>query len=205
MQRLLNQVLINNINPGDLTLALAGRWRPLWAGAGCGGSGRGGAVAGGLRRGRPPDGARCSRRAGLQQCRSFVEMCVVSCQPQCSTSVRKWAGGCNLGLPSSSFAVVTLPPRSTGPAMAGCRLVGCSVVSGRPLCSRAVGFRSASASAWGPFWPPGAPSLPAAAASAWRGRGRVPIAGWSLGGIGPDRGLRGEGRRGWCEEWARRG
>jgi hypothetical protein len=40
---------------------------------------RGGAVAGGRRRGRPPDGACCSRRAGLQQCKSFVEMCIVSC------------------------------------------------------------------------------------------------------------------------------
>jgi len=38
-----------------------------------------------------------------------------------------------------------------------------------------------------------------------RSLGRVPIAGWSLGGVGPDRGLSGGGRRGWCEEWARRG
>jgi hypothetical protein len=36
------------------------------------------------------------------------------------------------------LAVVTLPPRSTAPAVAGCRLVGCGVVSGRPLRSRAV-------------------------------------------------------------------
>ena len=36
------------------------------------------------------------------------------------------------------LAVVTLPPRSTAPMVAGCRLVGCSVVSGRPLRSRAV-------------------------------------------------------------------
>ena len=36
------------------------------------------------------------------------------------------------------LAVVTLPPRSTAPTVAGCRLVGCSVVSGRPLRSRAV-------------------------------------------------------------------
>jgi hypothetical protein len=36
-------------------------------------------------------------------------------------------------------------------------------------------------------------------------RGRVPIAGWSYGGVGPEKGLRGGGRRGWCEEWARRG
>jgi hypothetical protein len=40
---------------------------------------RGGAVAGGRWRGRPPDGASCSRSAGLQQCKSFVEMCIVSC------------------------------------------------------------------------------------------------------------------------------
>ncbi len=51
---------------------------------------RGGAVASGRLRGRPPDGASCSRRAGLhddpsfiifdlQQCKSFVEMCIVSC------------------------------------------------------------------------------------------------------------------------------
>ncbi len=39
---------------------------------------RGGTVAGGQRSGRPPDGARCSRSTGLQQCRSFVEMCIVS-------------------------------------------------------------------------------------------------------------------------------
>ena len=36
------------------------------------------------------------------------------------------------------LAVVTLPPRSTAPAVSGCRLVGCSVVNGLPLRSRAV-------------------------------------------------------------------
>jgi hypothetical protein len=36
------------------------------------------------------------------------------------------------------LAVVTLPPRSTAPTVAGCRLVGCSVVSGLPLRSRVV-------------------------------------------------------------------
>ena len=36
------------------------------------------------------------------------------------------------------LAVVTLPPRSTTQTVAGCGLVGCSVVSGRPLRSRAV-------------------------------------------------------------------
>jgi hypothetical protein len=39
----------------------------------------GGVVASCRQRGRPPDGASCSRRAGLQQCKSFVEMCIVSC------------------------------------------------------------------------------------------------------------------------------
>ena len=36
------------------------------------------------------------------------------------------------------LAVVTLSPRSTAPVVAGCRLVDCSVVSGRSLRSRAV-------------------------------------------------------------------
>ena len=40
---------------------------------------RGGEEAGGRHCGRPPDGASCSRRAGFQQCKSFVEMCIVSC------------------------------------------------------------------------------------------------------------------------------
>jgi hypothetical protein len=31
------------------------------------------------------------------------------------------------------------------------------------------------------------------------------VLGSNLGGVGPDRGLRGGGRRGWCKEWARSG
>jgi hypothetical protein len=50
-----------------------------------------------------------------------------------------------------------------------------------------------------------APSPSTAAVANWRGLGLVPIAGWSLGRVGPGRGLLGGGRRGWCEEWARRG
>jgi hypothetical protein len=46
---------------------------------------------------------------------------------------------------------------------------------------------------------------PAAAAAARRRRGLVSIAERSSGGVGPDRGLRGGGRRGLCEEWARTG
>jgi hypothetical protein len=84
--------------------------------------------------------------------------------------------------------------------------VGCSVVSGRPLRSRAVaGVSLHVCVCLGPVLASHATSLPAAAAAAWRGRGRVHKAGWSYGGVGPVRGLRGGGRRGWCEEWARRG
>jgi hypothetical protein len=102
--------------------------------------------------------------------------------------------------------IVTLPPRSTAPTVAGCRLDGCSVVSGRPLRSRAVaGVSLHVCVCLGPVLASHATSLPAAAAAACRGRGRVHKAGWSYGGVGPVRGLRGGGRRGWCEEWARRG
>jgi hypothetical protein len=44
----------------------------------------------------------------------------------------------------------------------------------------------------GPVLASHAPSPPAAATAAWRGRSLVPIAGWSYGGVGPERGLRGE-------------
>jgi hypothetical protein len=44
----------------------------------------------------------------------------------------------------------------------------------------------------GPVLASHATSLPAAASAAWRGRGRVHKAGWSYGGVGPERGLRGE-------------
>jgi hypothetical protein len=129
----------------------------------------------------------------------------VHCElPQCITSVRMWTGGTALVV--VCLAVVTLPPRSTAPTVAGCRLVGCSVVSGRPPRSRAVaGVSLHVCVCLGPVLASHAPSSPAAAAAAWRGLGRVPIAGWSCGGVGPERGLRGGGRRGWCEEWARRG
>ena len=140
---------------------------------------RGGAVAGWRRRGHPPDGASCSMRAGLQQCKSFVEICIVSCL-------------------SAEQACVPAP------TVAGCRLVDCSVVSGRALRSRAVaGVSLHVCVCLGPVLASHAQSQPAAAAAAWQGRGLVPIAGWSCGGVGPERGLR--GRRGWCEEWARRG
>ena len=54
---------------------------------------------------------------------------------------RVYVGGClqpGTALVVVCLAVVTLPPRSTAPTVAGCRLVGCSVVRGLPLCSCAV-------------------------------------------------------------------
>jgi len=74
------------------------------------------------------------------------------------------------------LAVVTLPPHSTAPTVASCRLHVC-VCLGPVLASHAT-------------------SLPAAAAAAWRGLGRVHIAGWSYGGVGPVRGLRGGRKKG---------
>ena len=83
------------------------------------------------------------------------------------------------------------------PTVASCRLVGCSVVSGRPLRSRAVaGVSRHVCVCLGPVLASHATSLPAAAAAAWRGRGRVHIAGWSYGGVGPVRGLRGGRKKG---------
>jgi hypothetical protein len=68
---------------------------------------------------------------------------------------------------------------------ASCRLVGSSVVSGRPLRSHAVsGLSQRVRVGLGPVLASRAPSPPAAAAAALRGRGRVPITGWSLGGGG---------------------
>ena len=48
-------------------------------------------------------------------------------------------GAATWGCPRRNLPrIVTLPPRSTAPTVAGCRLVGCSVVSGRSLRSHAV-------------------------------------------------------------------
>jgi hypothetical protein len=70
------------------------------------------------------------------------------------------------------LAVVTLPPRSTASTVAGCRLVGCSVVSRWPLRSRAVaGVSLHVCVGLGPVLASHAPSPPAAAAAAWLGRG----------------------------------
>ena len=78
------------------------------------------------------------------------------------------------GLQPGGLAVVTLPPCSTAPTVAGCCLVGCSVVNGRPLCSRAVaGLSRHVCVCLGPVLASHAPSPLAAAAfrMAWAGSG----------------------------------
>jgi hypothetical protein len=125
---------------------------------------------------------------------SSVSICRnVHCElPQCIVNVRMWVGGCNLGLPLLLFAVVTLPSRSTTPVVAGCQWVGCSLVSRLPIRSRAVtGVSHRVCVCLGPVLASHAPSPPAAAAATCSGRGLVPIAGWSYGGVGPERGLLG--------------
>jgi hypothetical protein len=137
-----DKILFRN---GDLTLAWAGRWRPLRAGAERGGLGGpradvdalwrlccgdvvGEAFADGLQSVFQPSlswlvrcdatWGCCDRRAEvwassgrgpLQQACWFtaVYQCRnVHCElPQCIASVCMWAVGCNLGLPSSSFAL----------------------------------------------------------------------------------------------------
>jgi hypothetical protein len=66
-----------------------------------------------------------------------------------------WAGGCNLGLPSSSFA---LPSYSPAPLyQRWLVVVWLAVVSSADgLYAVALwrGCLSTSASVWGPFWPP---------------------------------------------------
>ena len=57
-----------------------------------------------------------------------------------------------------------------------------SSADGLYVVALCLGRRSAS------FWPLVPPSPPAAAAAAWRGWGLVPIAGWSLGWVGLERG-----------------
>jgi hypothetical protein len=84
---------------------------------------RGGAVAGGRRRGSPPDGSSCSRHADLQQFKSFVEMCIVSClnaSPACVCGRGAATWGCPRGrLPcrrdSPAPIYCTGPPRPPTP------------------------------------------------------------------------------------------
>ena len=86
----------------------------------------------------------------------------------CNGDVKLAPGMGKLGARNNSIlCVVTLPARSTSPAVVGCRLVGCSVVSGRPLRSRAVaGMSHRVCVGLGSVLASRAPSPPAAAAAA---------------------------------------
>jgi hypothetical protein len=66
--------------------------------------------------------------AGLQQCKSFVEMCSVSCLRALSACLCGW-GAATWGCPRRHLPCRRDSlSRSTAPTVAGCRLVGCSVV-----------------------------------------------------------------------------
>ncbi len=130
---------------------------------------RGGAVAGGRRRGSPPDGTSCSRHAGLQQCKSFVEMCIVSCLSA--------APACVCGRVAATWGCTRcrLPCRRDSPDPLMMMPFNCSyrnknlqhqrwlVVVWLAVVSSADGLyavdlwrgcRGTSVSAWGPYWPP---------------------------------------------------
>ena len=101
--------------------------------------------------------------------------------------------------------VGSLPPRSSSPTVTGCRLGGFSVGRDWWGGERIVGgvVPRINIGTWGLC------DRLCRLVLVCRGRyglGRVLlhlILGSSLGGIGPVRGLRGGGRGGWCEEWAR--
>ncbi len=97
-----------------------------------------------------------------------------------------WGGGLQPGtaLVVICLPVVTLQPSSTVPSVAGCCLVGCCVVSGKPLRSSDVaGVSQRVCVSLGTRAP--SPHAASETACRQRGLGRVPIAGWSYGGLGP--------------------
>jgi hypothetical protein len=127
--------------------------------------------------------------------------------------------------PSSVTDVVPLPPRSSSPTVAGCRLGGYPAGRDRWGGKRVVGGVLPRINIGADVW--GESSIMTGVYERWcsstlhirwglcerlclvfvcRGRyglGRVVllfILELNLGGVGPERGLRGGGRRGWCEE-----
>ena len=103
-----------------------------------------------------------------------------------------------------SLDVGSLPPRSSSLTVTGCRLGGFLVRRDRwgGSCGRGVTPHQR--------WHMGS-VCSSMSSSCLRGQVRFGggvllfILGSSLGGVGPVRGLRGGGRGGWCEEWARSG
>jgi hypothetical protein len=105
------------------------RWDDAW---GCGGG----------RRGRPPDGACCSRRAGLQQCKSFVEMCIVSCLSAsptcvCGRGAATWGCPCRR-LPCCRDSRPALPHQQQARTCNNCyTFSACRLCSRHRLCTKA--------------------------------------------------------------------
>ncbi len=158
----------------------------------------------------------------LQHCKSFVEMCIVSClsaAPACVCGLVAATWGCpRCRLPCHRDSPAPLYHTNCGWLSFGwlwCHQWtvstqslwrGCSGTSERVCCLLVLNSVTFTPqwicqpkAAWGnvclgPVLDSHATSLTAAAAAAWRGRGRVHIAGWSYDGVGPVRGLRGGGR-----------
>jgi hypothetical protein len=126
--------------------------------------------------------------------------------------------------------VVPLPPRSSSPTVSGCLLGGYPTGPDRLGGNRVVGGVLPRIKIGADVW--GESSITTGVYQHWwsstlyigwglcdrlclvlvcrvrYGLGGVVllfILGSNLGGVGPVRGLRGGGRRGWCEEWARSG
>ena len=167
-------------------------------------------------RGRPPVDARRLLCAGFRQCGSCVEVCAVDLRLVDGgwlVLVRGGGSCCVVGgglregvaLVCVRLDVVPLPTRASSQTVAGCRLGGFPVGRDRWGGERVVGVLPLiSIGAWGLC-----DSLCLVLVCGGRcGLGGVVllfILGSSLGGVGPVRGLRGGGRGGWCEEWARSG
>jgi hypothetical protein len=159
-------------------------------------------------------------------------MRVCGCISRCKISFQSVGGGLRSGaaLVDVRQDVVPLPPRSSSPTVAGCRLGGYPVGRDRWGGERVVAGVLPRINIDADVW--GESSIMTGVYERWclstlhigwglcdrlclvlvcRGRyglGEVVllfILGSSLGGVGPVRGLRGGGRRGWCEEWARSG
>jgi hypothetical protein len=165
-------------------------------------------VAAERRRWRPPDFARyclqtCSRRAGLLQCRSFVEICIVNCLSLANQ--RAYVGG---GLQPGAALVVVSPCHRDSPdliyhTICGWLFVWLATVSSAD-CLYTVLLRGVAAC---PRWPGARSGLPCPVPACGRrclpGWGRIgfPLRGGVWAEVGPDRWSSGGRKKGWCEEW----
>jgi len=164
-------------------------------------AGRAAAAGAGPGRGPPPAVWRCA--AVLHRCAPGWLVPVRG-----GGACRAVSGGLRSGaaLVGVRLDVGPLPPRFSLPAVAGCRMGGFPAGRGRWGGERVVGgvLARISVGAWGLC---GRLCLVLVCRGGYGLGGRVLlfILGSSLGGVGPVRGLRGGGRGGWCEEWARSG